>query len=266
MPALSLKRTKYENMPIDLIAFDLDGTTLNSNHEISERNSLALRKAHERGIKLVPCTGRSMYEFPKELSRFIDEFGFTIFPYIITENGAQVYDLLQRKLLYTKNIPKEMSLAILTEGRRQLALTYCSFGIHGAMDNQGLAWETEEAKPYIEDYKEKWDPPLANLAELIEWNEGVVKIVMSFLFEHDYEKLFKEFSSWPGLSLSSAWPKSIDFMDSGISKGNALVFVSQQSGIPIERTMAIGDNLNDVEMILLAGTGVAMENAIPELK
>ena len=113
MRALSLGRIKYEYMPIDLIAFDLDGTTLNSNHEISEQNSLALRKAHERGIKLVPCTGRSMYEFPKELSRFIDEFGFTIFPYIITENGAQVYDLIQKKLLYTNNIPKETALAIL---------------------------------------------------------------------------------------------------------------------------------------------------------
>ena len=253
-------------MPLDLIAFDLDGTTLDSSNKISKRNYSALQKAHEKGVTLVPCTGRSMYELPKELNRLIDEFGFSVFPCIITDNGAQVYDLVKKKLLYTKQIPKKTGLSILAKGRNTLALTYGSFGINGATDNKGLAFESEEAKPYIIRYKEKWDLPVANLEELIEWHNGVVKISMNFLHANDCNEYFMEFSRWPGLTLSAAASKNIEITRKGISKGKALEFVSKHKGIPMERIMAIGDNLNDIEMIRKAGFGVAMENAIPELK
>jgi len=253
-------------MPLDLIAFDLDGTVLNSSSEVSERNYAALRKAHEQGVKLVPCTGRSVYELPKELDRLIDEFGFSVFPYVITDNGAQVYDLPGKELLYTKNISKETALAIIREGRKELALTYGSFGIQGATDSRGLVWEAEKAKPFIKKYREMWDIPTADLEELIEWNGGLVKVSMNFAFAAHRKKCFREFSAWPDLALSSSAPENIEFMKEGISKGEALDFVSRYSGIPMARIMAIGDNLNDVEMILRAGFGVAMGNAIPELK
>ena len=253
-------------MQIKLIAFDLDGTTLNSKKEISERNRLALRKAFKQGIKLIPCTGRSMYEFPNELNKFIDEFGFEIFPFVITENGAQVYDLSKKKLLYSKSIPKETAKAILLEGRKQLAVTYGSFGIMGACDNTGVAWESNEIKPYLDDFLEKWNPSLANLEELIEWNDGLTKFSMTFLNEDGYNKFFSYFSTWPGLALSSSWENSIEIMTKGISKGEALTFVSRHIGIPLDHVMAIGDNLNDLEMIQCVKFGVAMENAIPVLK
>ena len=253
-------------MPLDLIAFDLDGTILNSAKEISKRNTSALRKSYEAGVKLVPCTGRSMHELPQGLNRLIDEFGFSIFSHIITDNGAQVYELLRKELLYTKNISKETALAVLMEGRKRLALSYGSFGIQGATDDRGLAWETEEAKPYIREYNEKWNTPIANLEELITWNDGVVKISMNFLYDEDYENGCSFFSGWPELALSSSMPKNLEIMSEGINKGDALDFVSRQCGISIDRTMAIGDNQNDIEMILCAGFGVAMGNAIPELK
>ena len=253
-------------MPLDLIAFDLDGTVLNSNSVISERNYSALRKAHEQGVKLVPCTGRSLYELPIELNNLIDEFGFSVFPHIITDNGAQVYDLPKKELLYTKNISRETALAILKQGRKELALIYGSFGIQGATDNRGIVWQAEEAKPFVRKYQEMWDIPTADLEELIEWNGGLVKVSMNFAFADDRKKCFREFSAWPGLALSSSAPGNIEFMQEGISKGEALDFVSRYSGIPLERIMAIGDNLNDLEMILRAGFGVAMGNAIPELK
>jgi len=253
-------------MCIDLIAFDLDGTTLNSNLEISERNRSALQIAFKQGIKLVPCTGRAIYELPKGLSPFIDEFGFSVFPYIITENGARVYNLPQKELLYSKSIPKETALAVLREGRKQLAMTYMSFGIKGAMDNLGIVWETEETRQFIRGWEEKWVIPSANLEELIEWYGEIAKTTMNFVTSDDYEKCIKTFSAWPGLALSSSQEKSLEIMANGVNKGEAVVFISRHSGIPMERVMAIGDNLNDLEMILKAGFGVAMGNAIPELK
>ena len=253
-------------MPLELIAFDLDGTTLNSSRTISERNYSALSKAHEMGIKLVPCTGRSMYELPKEMNNLIDEFGFSVFPCVITDNGANVYDLSKKELLFSKNISKKTALSIIAEGRKQLALTYGSFGIQGATDNKGIVWETEITKPYIQEYKEKWDLPIADLKELIEWSDGIVKVSMNFLYDDDCRKCFDEFSLWPDLTLSAAAPLNIEFTSAGICKGEALKFVSRYRAIPMERIMAIGDNLNDVTMVQAAGFGVAMGNAIPELK
>jgi hydroxymethylpyrimidine pyrophosphatase-like HAD family hydrolase len=55
-------------------------------------------------------------------------------------------------------------------------------------------------------------------------------------------------------------------MRKGINKGETLGFVSKHSGIPLERFMTIGDNYNDMEMVSAAGWGVAMGNAVPELK
>jgi Cof subfamily protein (haloacid dehalogenase superfamily) len=253
-------------MRFDLIAFDLDGTTLNNSSTISKKNYSALSKAYEMGVKLVPCTGRSMYELPEEINSLIDEFGFSVFPCVITDNGAQVYDLSKKELLYSKNIPKTEALKIIVIGRSQLALTYGTFSTHGATDNKGIAWESEAAKPYIKEYHEKWGLPVADLEELIEWNDSIVKISMNFLYEADRKKCFDEFSLWPSLALSSAAPLNIEFMSAGICKGEALKFVSLYQNIPLDRVMAIGDNINDIEMIQAAGFGIAMGNAIPELK
>lgn len=253
-------------MPLDLIAFDLDGTTLNSRKELSAANITALQKAHKLGVKLVPCTGRSLSDLPVELNLFIDKFGFDIFPYIITDNGAQVYDLPKKELLYTRNISEETALAILAEGRKRLAATYGSFGIHGATDTKGLIWETEEGKRYMDAYTLKWKLPMADLEELIKWNCGVVKMSMNFVHSSESKKCFEEFSTWSSLSLSSADKENIEFMMAGITKGQALSFVANHSGIPMERTMAIGDNFNDMEMVTQAGFGVAMGNAVPQLK
>ena len=253
-------------MAIELLAFDLDGTTLNSSSEMSKKNFDALGMAHINGVKLVPCTGRSIYELPQGLNLLIDKFGFSVFPCIITDNGAQVYDSIKKELLYSKNIPRETALLLIAEGRKRLSLTYGTFGINGATDKKGLAWESQEAKPYIDEYNEKWGLPVADLMELIEWNDGIVKVSMNFLHESDYQKCFDELSLWPKLTLSSAAEKNIEFMGAGICKGEALKFVSCYMSIPMEKIMAIGDNLNDVEMVEAAGFGVAMGNAIPELK
>ncbi|MDR2470763.1 MAG: Cof-type HAD-IIB family hydrolase [Treponema sp.] len=253
-------------MPLDLIAFDLDGTTLDSEKTISPGNYRALRRAHLAGVRLVPCTGRSLHELPAELNGLIDEFGFTVFPYMITDNGAQVYDPPGKKQLFARGLSEKTALAILAEGRRRPALTYASFGIGGATDNRGMIWDAEEARPFIAEYEQKWKLPAANLEDLIKWNCGAVKMSMNLLSGEDCEKARAEFSTWPGLTLSSAAENNIEFMTEGICKGEALRFISGHSGVPPERIMAIGDNHNDMEMIRGAGFGVAMGNAIPELK
>jgi Cof subfamily protein (haloacid dehalogenase superfamily) len=253
-------------MNIDLIAFDLDGTTLNSRKEISAANRSALLTAYQAGIKLVPCTGRSLSFLSDALIALLNELGFGAFPYIITDNGAQVYALPTRQLLMTKNISEQTSLAVLEESRKYAAIIHCSFGAEGGTDDKGRAWENGIGRKMIASYSEKWYGPIVDLEPLIHWNCGVVKFSLVFHYEEEFKAAKGKFSLWPEVELASGDVKSLEVMARGIHKGETLRFVSEHSGIPMERIMAIGDNYNDMEMIRGAGWGVAMGNAVPELK
>jgi Cof subfamily protein (haloacid dehalogenase superfamily) len=253
-------------MDIDLLAFDLDGTTLNSKKEISLNNRAALKKAHQRGIRLVPCTGRALAHLSDALISLLNDLGFAAFPYIITDNGAQAYSLPKRDLILTRNIGEKTALAILEESRKYRAITYCSFGPEGATDNAGKVWENGIGRGMIESFHEKWYIPLTDLEPLIRWNCGVLKFSLVFYDEDEFRRAKEQFLKWPDLALSSGDSKSIEIMTGGINKGETLRFVSDHSGVPMKRIMAIGDNYNDMEMIGSVGFGVAMGNAVPELK
>jgi Cof subfamily protein (haloacid dehalogenase superfamily) len=253
-------------MNIDLIAFDLDGTTLNSRKEISAANRNALRNAYNAGVKLVPCTGRSLSCLSDALIALLNELGFGAFPYIITDNGAQVYALPARQLLMTKNIGEQTSVAVLEESRKYRAIIHCSFGAQGGTDNKGRVWEDETGREMIASYNEKWYGPIVDLEPLIRWNRSVVKFSVVFQDEAEFKTAVNTFSAWPEVGLASGDVKSLEIMARGIHKGETLRFVSEHSGVPMNRIMAIGDNYNDMEMIRGAGWGVAMGNAVPELK
>lgn len=253
-------------MNIDLLAFDLDGTTLNSKKEISAENKSAFREAYASGILLVPCTGRSIAHLSDALVSLLNELGFAAFPYIITDNGAQAYALPERELLLTRNMSEQTALAVLEESRKYRAVTYCSFGPEGATDSRGVIWENGIGQEMINGYAEKWYVPVVDLEGLIHWNCGALKISMNFYDGGEFREAFEKFSSWPELQTASGDVKSIEVMTKGIHKGETLRFVSRRAGVPMERIMAIGDNYNDMEMIGSAGWGVAMGNAVPELK
>jgi Cof subfamily protein (haloacid dehalogenase superfamily) len=253
-------------MNIDLIAFDLDGTTLNSRKEISPANRNALQNAYKAGIKLVPCTGRSLSFLSDALITLLNELGFGAFPYIITDNGAQVYALPARQLLMTKNISEQTSLAVLAESRKYAAIIHCSFGAQGGTDNKSRAWENETGREMIASYSEKWYGPIVDLEPLIRWNCGVVKFSVVFNDEAEFREAVDKFSAWPEVELASGDVQSLEIMPRGIHKGETLRFVSEHSGIPMNRIMAIGDNYNDMQMVHNAGWGVAMGNAVSELK
>ena len=66
--------------------------------------------------------------------------------------------------------------------------------------------------------------------------------------------------------LVSSEANYLEILPAGVSKGNALKYLAEYLRIPLREIIAVGDNLNDVEMLSEAGLGVAMGNAHPELK
>ena len=93
---------------IRLIAFDLDGTMLNAAKVLTQRNKAALEHAAEKGILIVPTTGRLFDAIPEE----IREFPFL--RYAITINGAAVFDTETGDNIYRAEIPIEQAIEIMS--------------------------------------------------------------------------------------------------------------------------------------------------------
>ena len=92
---------------IRIIALDLDGTLLNSNKELTERNYRALEEAARRGIEIVPTTGR----FYNAMPQVIRDLPFV--HYAITINGAQAADVRTGEVLYRAEIPWQRAVELM---------------------------------------------------------------------------------------------------------------------------------------------------------
>ncbi len=248
-------------MSIKLIALDLDGTLLDSRKRLSPQNKQALEACIARGVYIVPCTGRVAMGIPEEI-RCIPGIR-----YAITVNGATIEDMETGQILESHLLDKEAALEIM-ELAREYPVMYDVYAAgQGISENRflndlepyGLTEEmiamirrTRKAVPDIREYVRQWP--------------GQVDKVN--LFFHDPEtrsRLRKLLEAREDILVSSSLPMNLEINGAGAAKGNALLALAEHLGLKREETMACGDGDNDISMIKMAGLGVAMENAVPDI-
>lgn len=248
---------------VRMIALDLDGTLLDTKKMLSTRNRKALFDMAERGIEVVPTTGRFFLGMPTE----IRELPFL--NYAITINGAQVYNIKEQTVVSSAEIPLLEALDALV-WLDQFELIYDCY-----VDNWG--WITAEfqrkAAKYVPDMHylkmlQVLRTPVPELKEyLIGCEKDIQKIIIFTKTDRLQEDLLKILpTKFPNLIATSSAPHNIELNAPSANKGNALMNLAERLGIPYESTMAIGDGINDLSMIRKAGIGVAMENAHPSVK
>ena len=243
---------------VRLIALDLDGTLLNSAKQLTERNRRALERAAERGVEIVPSTGRFFGGMPQA----VRELPFV--RYAITINGAAVYDAAEKRDVYTA----EMTAAAATDIMAYLDTLPVIYDCY--MDNWG--WMTASMRDRAEEYTP--DPhyirmirelrrPVPELkAFLRESGKGVQKVQLFTMDMALRQRLLRELETlFPDIAVSSSVPNNIEINHTRANKGSALLALAERLGIEKARTAAFGDGLNDVPMIREAGVGVAMGNA-----
>ena len=241
-----------------LIAFDLDGTFLNDSKEIPEENLQALEKAAERGIAVVPATGRLYPALPHELREL------PFMRYYILINGAKVYDAREDKVLFSAELPNELAIALFSYAEEIGCLYDCylhdkglmSRGLYDALD------EIVENKIYLE-YMKSIRKPVENLKELIREDGGPVQKVQYFFKDMEERKrqLATLADRFPGTKVTSSVPMNIEINAANASKGPALEALCKHLGFTAENASAFGDNTNDLNMVQAAGRGVAMKNS-----
>ncbi|HHY28762.1 MAG TPA: HAD family phosphatase [Desulfitobacterium dehalogenans] len=242
-------------MKIKLVATDLDDTLLQDDLTLSERNIEAIRQAKEQGVYFTFATGR----MPASARPYAEQLGLDI-P-IITYNGAMIQEAISGEILYRKVIPVKLA--------REVISYLLGQGAHLHMYRQDHVY-VQKMNGLSEAYAQKTRVPVeeGDLIELLsEEKDGVEKIII-FTSPEELEiwrgKIQERF---PGqLHLTSSKPYFLELNHPEVNKGRTLLNFAHGLGIKPEEIMAIGDSLNDMEMIRCAGLGVAVENALQEVK
>lgn len=246
-------------MDAKILFTDLDGTLLNRKKEITRENQDAISRALEAGHKVVLNTGRPLtgcLEQIKELK--LNREGC----YAITFNGGLLYDCLTGKTLYKKVIPLEYVQYIFQETKKRgiYCQTYSDEGVLSAQLTSELKFYAERTHtPY------KIIPDLPN--QLAEEPVKVLAIDLSrdTTALDDYRRDMQEWAK-DKVSIFYSSQCYLEHVPYGISKGAAIQHLCEYLNLPLSSTVAVGDEENDLTMIQTAHVGVAMANAISQVK
>ena len=248
---------------IRLIAFDLDGTLLNAAKELTPRNLAALQGAAEKGIYLVPTTGRLFKGMPD----FVRSFPFL--RYAITINGAAVFDTATGQNLYKAEIPLENAIEIMSY-LDQFPIIYDCYKDNTGWMTRSMWDQAEVFAPnayYVHSIRTN-RKPVPELKEFLKEQGGSVQKIQ--LFSTDPALRLKLLQDLPHrfehLAVSSSVSRNVEINHEDANKGAALLGLAAHLGLDRSQVMAFGDGLNDISMIRDAGIGVAMQNAVDEVK
>ncbi|CQR47911.1 Putative phosphatase YwpJ [Paraliobacillus sp. PM-2] len=258
-----------------LIATDLDGTLLNENGEISEKNAQMLKQALEQGVQVIVATGRSYTAANKTLQAV----GLKL-P-IICLNGASLYTAEGEKL---RSIPlsKSLSSKIVDqcESNQVYFELYTNKGVYSpnrsqfidVMVNIMLSANPTISREEIEEraalrFQEEAFNTTNDFQGLIIKDDIEVYKALAFSLEADVlDKIKEKFNEEDKLVITSSGYDNLEFNHPEGQKGIALSLYAAENNIELDDVMAIGDNFNDLSMLKIAGHSVAMGNAEQTIK
>lgn len=245
-------------MAIKLITIDIDDTLVNTAKQVTPRVKAALQEATAQGVKVVLTTGRPL----PGVQEYLDELGLNHQDdqYAITYNGGVVQttngeELGGKELAYSdylrlREVADELGAYLQVE---TIDAAYTSA-------KEINYWASREnfliKMPLIIKPVDEMDP-----------NDHYVK----FMFIGDEADIDSWRDALPAdvkeaYYIVKSTPQHLEFMHKDATKGSGLLTLAAKLGIDRSETMALGDQQNDVTMIEAAGLGVAMGNAVPEVK
>ncbi|BAK81079.1 Cof-type HAD-IIB family hydrolase [Candidatus Arthromitus sp. SFB-rat-Yit] len=243
-----------------LIAIDMDGTLLNSNGKISDENIFAIKRALDKGVKVVFTTGRGI----KAITNFLKEVGLSERDeYAITNNGVALYKTnnlkcLKANLLCGDELKKLVDLGIALNAKI-LVYDYKTEETIVLEENEFSAFERDHIGMIVH-IKPNFPNEINNETKAFKiiYTEEPSKLDIIQKNIPDYIR--------ENYTVVRSLPICLELFHKASNKGNAIRDLSNIFGISKEEVICIGDQQNDIEMIEYAGLGIAMGNAIDKLK
>lgn len=239
-----------------LIASDLDGTLLRDDKTISETDIAAIRRFREAGGTFTVATGRSIPTVTPYLEALQLDVPIALY------NGAMLYDPVSKEAIWETVLPEVSKKAVpyiyrifgetvgieVLDDHALYAPVYNDF-IHWHLNSGG--YQVPHERCGIEDIMSK------------RW------LKVMFATEKDQvDALQRELENLnlQGIRIIHSAERLVEMVSADANKGSALKQLGSEIGIPLEKTAAIGDFYNDLEMIETAGFGIAVSNACREVQ
>ncbi|WP_314067893.1 sugar-phosphatase [uncultured Vagococcus sp.] len=244
-------------MSIKLIAIDIDGTLIDSTHQLHQKNIDTLRKKSAEGVKIVLCSGRPMIG----MLPFVEQLGLNVEnEYTISYNGALVQHNSDQKTLIEHTLSHADFLKITQLGEKLKLKMHVLDRNHMYTPNRQISEYT-----VFDAYATQMPLQYCPLDEMPKTSFSKIMFV-------DKADLLKEAvlqipaELYDEYTMLHSMPFFFEFLNKEASKGRAIRDLAQRLNIKQEEIMAIGDNENDLDMLTFAGIGVAMANASENAK
>lgn len=246
-------RSVAPELPIRLIALDIDGTLVDDDIVLQERTVATIRRAMHRGLRVSLVTGRMTLSAVS----FATTLGLT--DPVIGMQGGLIREMPQRvgrvgKLLRHRPLDPAVAREAVAWSRRR--------GLDPHVNHlERLVIRADD--PEVEDYSAFLGTRAIRVPDLIAWiQRPVTKLVavgppgLPSGALDDARALFAGRAD-----VTVAHPRFLEFVAPGVSKGAAVRWLARRSGVSLGSILAIGDQLNDLEMIAAVGHGAAMPSS-----
>lgn len=248
---------------VRLIALDLDGTTLDSSKQISEKNRNAIINAVKNGVHVCIASGRAFDTLPSVVTEIPG------IEYAITSNGAAVYEIRDKKCLRSYKLTAE-SVKTILELTKDMPVTYEAF-IEGRayagseyIHNPVKFGATKEAIHYIQTTRTLIDDITGFIRQHVNELDSMDIIVKDAdMKEKVCDAIYKETQD---VYITSSVKQLVEISYKDAGKKSGVKFLADRLGVSKEEIAAFGDADNDKDMIEYAGYGIAVANASISLK
>lgn len=245
------------NTDTKILFTDLDGTLLNDQKQISAGNLAAIHMALENGHKIVISTGRALASAKKQA----ETLGL-IMPgcYIIAFNGACIYDIHEKKIIFSETIPLDYVYHLFEEAHK------LNIHIQTYDDTQVLTEsENDDLFRYCHNTGMEYKVISSVRSELIFSPYKV--LVIDYQHHEPLVQFQEQIRTWAEgkIDFYFSCNELLEIVAPDISKGNAIIRLCEQLQIPLEATISAGDADNDISMLQTTHTSVVMKNADPHM-
>jgi len=245
-----------------LVALDMDGTLLNTEHETTPYTRDVIRRAADAGKIAAISTGRCLSELWAHFDKLPG------IRYVICENGACVYDISEKKIIHKISIEYEQAMKVFD--------AMAGYDIKPQFFRDGQSYmqcrDTAEFKRYlIDDFTGVFVETARFVDDLKVFyveNLGSIGKFNIYCTGHEDKLAIKARieKEIPELILSDSIGVGLEVSPAGATKAVGLEKLCSHLGISVAQSMAVGDASNDLDIIRAAGFSVAMGNAIDAVR
>lgn len=244
----------------DLIGFDMDGTLLDSRKSILPSTVEGISRAVDAGKLVILSTGRSI----NELKEFAGQLARV--RYYVCESGALIYDSKENRILHSETLDQDVVMQLLDVASREDTMPYILSNGESFADRRQIA---NLAHFHMGIYQDMMDRVVCQMDDMIaQYRLNPFPMEKLNLFSASGEirqRIYERVKALP-LAFAYAEETSLEMTPLYVSKASGLRWLCGYLGIPLERTIIVGDADNDAEAMEAAGLAVAMGNALPHIK